>query len=416
MINPEIIRKNPEILKENIRRREINFDVEKLIELDNKRREFQVKIDKLRSELNKITDKIAEVVRSGESAEDLKQQAKQIREEIKFLEEQREEIEKEWKKTILLYPNIVHQSIPDKEPKVVKVKGEPYSEKYHKPHWEIGEKLGILNFERGSKLSGSGFTVLEGDGALLERALINFMIDTHTKRGYKEYFAPYIVKEEIMEGTGQLPKFAHDMYHIEEDNLWLIPTAEVTLVNLFRDEIIPEEKLTLNCVSYSACFRREAGSWGRETRGLIRQHQFNKVELVKISKPEDSYDELEKLLQDACHILDLLELPYRVVLLPANDIGFSATKTYDIEVWMPGYGQYLEISSCSNCEDFQARRAMIRLRRKNGKIEYVHTLNGSGVAIGRCLAAIIENYFVESWKIKVPEVLRDYVKKDFIGE
>jgi seryl-tRNA synthetase len=256
--------------------------------------------------------------------------------------------------------------------------------------------------------------VLEGNGALLERSLINFMIDTHRKRGYKEFFTPYIVKEEIMIGTGQLPKFAYDMYKIEGENLWLIPTAEVSLVNLFRDEIINEDELPIKCVAYSACFRKEAGSWGRETRGIIRQHQFNKVELVKITKPEESYEELEKLVEDACYILELLELPYRVVMLPANDIGFSASKTYDIEVWMPGYGKYLEISSCSNCEDFQARRAMIRIRRKNGKVEYAHTLNGSGLAIGRCVAAILENYLQKDGRVKVPEVLKKYMEKDYI--
>ncbi|GBD03094.1 Serine--tRNA ligase [bacterium HR19] len=416
MINPDLIKKNPDLLRENIRKRESNFDVELLIEKDMKRREIQMKIDSLRHELNSITDKIAELTRKNQNAEELKRKAKEIREEIKKCEEERKSVDAEWQNLILNYPNIVHESIPEKEPKIIKTWGEPKKEEFHIPHWEIGEKLKIMSEEKGAKLSGSGFTVMQGDGALLERALINFMLDTHTKNGYREIFTPYLVREEIMEGTGHLPKFAYDMYQIEKDNLWLIPTAEVTLVNLFREEIIPEDELTINCVAYSACFRREAGSWGRETRGIIRQHQFNKVELVKISKPEQSYDELENLVKDACRILELLNLPYRVVLLPANDMGFSASKTYDIEVWMPGLGKFVEISSCSNCEDFQARRAMIRLRRKNGKVEYVHTLNGSGVAIGRCLAAILENYLQKDGTVKVPPALTDYMKKSFIGK
>jgi len=414
MINPEIIKRNPEVLERNITRREIDFPLDELINLDRMRREVRLELDRKREALNKITDEIAELKRAGKDIEEKKEEAKKLHNEIKKLEEKLSEVDEKWKNLILNFPNIVADEIPDKEPKIVKVKGEPISYDYHRPHWEIGEKLGILNFKRGAKLSGSGFTVLEGDGALLERALINFMIDTHRKRGYKEFFTPYIVKEEIMIGTGQLPKFAYDMYKIEGENLWLIPTAEVSLVNLFRDEIINEDELPIKCVAYSACFRKEAGSWGRETRGIIRQHQFNKVELVKITKPEESYEELEKLVEDACYILELLELPYRVVMLPANDIGFSASKTYDIEVWMPGYGKYLEISSCSNCEDFQARRAMIRIRRKNGKIEYAHTLNGSGLAIGRCVAAILENYLQKDGRVKVPEVLKKYMEKDYI--
>lgn len=413
MINPDIIKRNPQILRDNIARREIDFDVDFLVKIDSERRAVQVEIDKKRGELNKITDEIEVLARDGKDISDLKEKAKKIREDIKTLEDRGEKIEKEWKKLILMFPNIVHQSVPDREIKVVKVKGEPFSESYHKPHWEIGEKIGI-DFRSGARISGSGFTVLLGVAAKLERALINFMIDEHLKRGYTEYFTPYLVKEEVMIGTGQLPKFSDDMYSIEKDNLWLIPTAEVSLVNIFRDTIIPEDKLTMNVVGYSACFRREAGAWGKETRGLIRQHQFNKVELVKISKPEDSYGEIEKLVQDACHILDLLELNYRVVLLPANDMGFSSAKTYDIEIWMPGYKNYLEISSCSNCEDFQSRRAMIRIRRKGGKVEYAHTLNGSGVAVGRCMAGIIENHLQKDGRIKIPEVLRDYMKLDYI--
>ncbi|MCS7213408.1 MAG: serine--tRNA ligase [Candidatus Calescibacterium sp.] len=413
MINPDIIKRNTQILYENLKRREIDYDVEKLIELDTKRRNIQVEIDKKRNELNRITEEIEILAREKKDISKYKEEARKIREEIKNLEEQKEQTEEQWKNLILFYPNIVHQSVPDREPKIVKVKGEPFSQDHHKPHWEFAEKIGI-DFKAGAKISGSGFTVLSGQAAKLERALINLMIDQHVKRGYTEYFTPYLVREEIMIGTGQLPKFSDDMYSIEKDNLWLIPTAEVPLVNIFRDTIIPEEKLNISIVGYSACFRREAGAWGKETRGLIRQHQFNKVELVKISKPEDSYNELEKLVDDACHILDLLELNYRVILLPANDMGFSASKTYDIEIWMPGYKNYLEISSCSNCEDFQARRTLTRLRRKSGKVELVHTLNGSGVAVGRCLAGIIETHLQKDGSIKIPEALRDYMKADYI--
>ncbi len=414
MINPELIKKSPEILFENVKKRKMNLNVSSLIDVDKRRRELKIIIESKRAELNKITEEIERLSRSGENTSELKEKARQIREEIKSKEEEAEKTEQDWLDKILNYPNIVHSSVPEDGLKVVKVKGEPHLPPHRKPHWEIGEKLGILDFKTGAKLSGSGFTVLKGMGAKLERALINFMIDTHTKRGYKEFFAPYLIKYETMVGTGQLPKFADDMYQVEKDNLWLIPTSEVTLVNIFRDSIIPESELTINCVTYSACFRREAGSWGRETRGIIRQHQFNKVELVKISKPEDSYQELEKLVEDACYILDLLEIPHRVVLLPADDLGFAASKTYDIEVWMPGLEKYLEISSCSNCEDFQSRRSKIRMRRKSGKIEYVHTLNGSGVAVGRCLAAILENYLQKDGRIKIPEVLQDYMQTSYI--
>ncbi|MGB9846753.1 MAG: serine--tRNA ligase, partial [Desulfotomaculales bacterium] len=279
-----------------------------------------------------------------------------------------------------------------------------------RPHWEIGEKLGILDFERGAKVSGARFIFSKGEGALLERALINFMLDTHTKEhGYVEVFPPFLVNRESMIGTGQLPKFAEDMFKVEGAEYYLIPTAEVPVTNLYRGEILDGEKLPVRHCAYSACFRAEAGAAGRETRGLIRQHQFNKVELVKFCREENSYEELEKLTRDAERILQLLGLPYRVVVLCTGDLGFSAAKTYDLEVWMPGAGEYREISSCSNFEDFQARRANIRYREGKGRVKFVHTLNGSGLAVGRTVAAILENYQQADGSVIVPEKLIPYM-------
>ncbi|HPU08352.1 MAG TPA: serine--tRNA ligase, partial [Candidatus Atribacteria bacterium] len=279
-----------------------------------------------------------------------------------------------------------------------------------RPHWEIGEGLDILDFERGAKIASSRFTVLKGEGAFLERALINFMLDLHTqKHHYREVFPPFLVNTKSLIGTGQLPKFYEDLYHCQDD-LHLIPTAEVPVTNLHSEEVLREEQLPLYYVAYSACFRREAGSYGKDVRGLIRQHQFNKVELVKFALPENSYEELESLLRDAEEVLQILNLPYRVVALCTGDLGFSASKTYDIEVWIPSQNRYREISSCSNFEDFQARRANIRFRNKEGKMRYVHTLNGSGLAVGRTLVAILENYQEEDGTVTIPEALRPYLR------
>lgn len=413
MIDPTLIKKDREKVEQTVRRRGIDFPLDSLFELDDKRRELKSKVDFLRSERNKISDEVGKKKAKGEDISELIKKARKLEDELKLAEAGSIEVEEKWKKLILNFPNIPHKSVPDSESAVVKTWGELVSLPHHKPHWEIGERLGILDFRRGANLSGSGFTVMMGHGALLERALVNFMIDLHIKHGYTEVFAPYLVNEDCMVGTGQLPKFEDDMYYTGE-RLFLIPTAEVTLVNLHRGEIIPEDKLPLKYVSYSACFRREAGSWGRDVRGIIRQHQFNKVELVKFTTPETSYDELEGIVHNACNVLEKLRIPYRVLLLPANDMGFSSAKTYDIEVWLPGHKRFIEISSCSNCEDFQARRVMARLRRRNGKIEYLHTLNGSGVAIGRCIVAILENYLKEDGSVEIPEVLRPYMGIDKI--
>jgi len=321
---------------------------------------------------------------------------------------------------MLRLPNLPHRSVPlgEDERQNVELRrwGEPRTFTFEpRPHWEIGEKLGILDFERGARLAGSRFTVTKGWGARLERALINFMLDLHRERGYEEVIPPHLVRPEILEGTGQLPKFEEDLYRCERDDLYLIPTAEVPLTNLFRGEILREEDLPVYLTAYTPCYRREAGSHGKDIRGIIRQHQFNKVELVKIVHPDTSYEELEKLTADAEEVLRLLGLPYRTVELCTGDLGFSASKTYDIEVWFPSQRRYREVSSCSNCEDFQARRMNTRFRDSRGRNRFVHTLNGSGLAVGRTLAALLENYQREDGTVEVPEVLRDYLKAEVIG-
>jgi seryl-tRNA synthetase len=315
---------------------------------------------------------------------------------------------------LLRIPNLPHPSVPigkDENDNVeIRRWGEPPKFDFEpKPHWELGEKLGILDFERGTKLSGSRFVVKRGLGAKLVRALVNFMLDLHGERGYVEMYVPHLVKPEILIGTGQLPKFEEDLFKCERDNLYLIPTAEVPLTNLHREEILREEDLPLYYTAYTPCYRREAGSYGRDVKGLIRLHQFDKVELVKITKSEDSYGELEKLVNDAERVLQELELPYRVVELCTGDLGFSAAKTYDLEVWLPSYNRYREISSCSNCEDFQARRMKLRYKTKEGKNVLCHTLNGSGLAVGRTLAAILENYQQEDGSVVIPKALRPYL-------
>lgn len=341
---------------------------------------------------------------------------RQVGDHIKQLDEQIRQLEEELDGLLLSMPNVPHESVPvgQSEEDNVEVRrwGEPRSFPFApKPHWDIADQLGLLDFERAAKVAGSRFVFYKGLGARLERALINFMLDIHLDEfGYQEVWPPYLVNRASMIGTGQLPKFAEDAFHLDSEDYFLIPTAEVPVTNLHRDEILAADDLPLYYAAYSACFRAEAGSAGRDTRGLIRQHQFNKVELVKFVKPEDSYAELETLTRQAETILQRLGLPYRVVALCTGDLGFSAAKTYDIEVWLPSYGTYREISSCSNFEAFQARRANIRFRREpNAKPEYVHTLNGSGLAIGRTVAAILENYQQEDGSVVIPEALRPYM-------
>ncbi|MGB9750467.1 MAG: serine--tRNA ligase [Caldisericia bacterium] len=422
MLDIKFIRKNPEIVRESLKNRGYSEDIlDEFLRVDKEKLSLLKEFEDLKHELNNKSKIIGEMRKKGEDIGDLLLESKNLSDSIEDIKEKLKDTEDTLNDIVLRIPNIPHESVPigpdEKSNVEIRKNGEIRKFDFEiKPHWDIGENLGILDFERASKLSGSRFSLYKGLGATLERALINFMLDLHTKKhGYKEIFPPFLVRSDIMVGTGQLPKFGEDMYKVLDEDLWLVPTAEVPLTNLHKDEILNEDELPKYYVSYTACFRKEAGAAGRDTRGLIRVHQFNKVELVKIVKPENSYDELEKLVLDAEDVLKSLNLPYRVVLLSTGDMaGFSASKTYDIEVWMPSYNRYVEISSCSNCTDFQARRMNTKFRRKSGDIEFVHTLNGSGVAIGRCFAAVLENNQNEDGSISIPEVLIPYIGIDKI--
>ncbi|HPB33621.1 MAG TPA: serine--tRNA ligase [Caldisericia bacterium] len=422
MLDVRFIRKNPEVVRESLKNRGYSDDIlDDFLRIDKERLSLLKEFEDLKHELNNKSKIIGEMKKRGEDIGELLLESKNLSDNIENLKEKLKETEDILNDIVLRIPNIPHETVPigldEKSNVEIRKFGEIRKFDFEiKPHWEIGENLGILDFERASKLSGSRFFLNKDLGASLERALINFMLDLHIKKnGYKEIFPPFLVRGDIMVGTGQLPKFIDDMYKIEGEDLWLIPTAEVPLTNIHKDEILNEDELPKYYVAYTACFRKEAGAAGRDTKGLIRVHQFNKVELVKLVKPENSFDELEKLVIEAEDVLKELNLPYRVVLLSTGDMaGFSASKTYDIEVWMPSYGRYVEISSCSNCTDFQARRMNTKFRRKSGEIEFIHTLNGSGVAIGRCLAAVIENYQNEDGSVKIPEVLIPYIGTDKI--
>jgi len=421
MLDIELLRKNPEFVKERLRLRKEDYPrlVDEALRLDEERRSILKELEALRAERNALSKEIGKRKSKGEQTAELEGKVKEIKEKIEGLEAQLSKVEEQLKGVMLSIPNIPHQSVPvgKDETENVEVRrwGVPRDFDFEpKAHYEIGEALGILDFERGASLSGSRFTVMWGWGAKLERALINFMLDFHTSRGYKEVWVPHLVKPEILEGTGQLPKFEEDLYFCERDGLYLIPTAEVPLTNLFRDTILEEKDLPIYLTAYTPCYRREAGAYGKDIRGIIRQHQFDKVELVKIVHPDTSDQELEKLTADAEEILKLLGLPYRVVALCTGDLGFASAKTYDIEVWFPSQNKYREISSCSNCTDFQARRMNTRFKDSEGRKRFVHTLNGSGLAVGRTLAAILENYQQKDRSVIVPEVLRDYLKADVI--
>ncbi len=384
--------------------------------MDQQKRELIVQSEELKKQRNMVSREISELKKAKQDAQDKIMEMRRVGEKIKQLDEEIRQLDRKMNQILLTIPNIPHESVPvgqsEEENMPVRYWGEiPQFSFKAKPHWEIGQALNIIDFERAAKVSGSRYVYYLGLGAQLERALINFMLDLHTtEHGYQEVVTPFIVQRESMIGTGQLPKFAEDAYRVEEEDSYLIPTTEVPLVNYFRDEILANEDLPINVTGYSPCFRSEAGSAGRDTRGIIRLHQFHKVELVKIVHPESSYDELEKLVTHAEQILQKLELPYRVVSLCTGDLGFSATKTYDIEVWLPSANMYREISSCSNCEDFQARRASIRFRRHvKRKPEFVHTLNGSGLAVDRTIAAILENYQQEDGTVRIPKVLQPYM-------
>ncbi|MEG1560147.1 MAG: serine--tRNA ligase [Clostridia bacterium] len=421
MLDIKKIRENPEALKEGMRkRRNKGASVTKLLSADEQRRELMTKSETKKARKNEVSALIPKLKKNGENTDELMAEMKITSSEIKTLDDEIALLDEELKLMLLSIPNIPHESVPEglDENDNVSVRSFMEPTKFNflpKAHWDIGDALGILDFQTAAKVTGSRFTFYKGMGARLERALINFFMDTHANFGYTEILPPYMVNRASMTGTGQLPKFEEDAFKVTDTEYFMIPTAEVPVTNMHRDEIIPTEQLPIKYCAYSACFRSEAGSAGRDTRGLIRQHQFNKVELVEFSFPENSYDELERLTNDAERILQLLKLPYRVRLLSTGDLGFSSAKTYDLEVYMPSYEKYVEISSCSNFEDFQARRANIRFKRdKNSKTEFVHTLNGSGLAVGRTVAAILENYQTESGAVEIPEVLREYMRTDFI--
>jgi len=415
VLDARFVRQNLKAVGEALRSRGVEVDLDRFTQLDERRRELLVAVEQLKGVRNRTSEEIAELKRTGVDAQDKVLAMRRLSEEIKKLDGEIAGVEAALTDFMLDVPNLPHQSVPrgkdEKDNVVVRSWGDlPAFEFEPKSHWDLGTGLDILDFERGVKLAESRFTLLKGLGAQLERALINFMLDLHTREhGYTEVFPPILVNPGCMMGTGQLPKFTEELYRCADDDLYLIPTAEVPVTNIHRDEILDEDILPLKYTAYTPCFRREAGAAGKETRGVIRQHQFNKVELVKFARPEESYDELEKLTRDAEEVLRRLGLHYRVVALCTADLGFSASKTYDLEVWMPSYDAYKEVSSCSNFEDFQARRTNIRCRTRNKKVKFIHTLNGSGLAIGRTLAAIIENCQQKDGSVIIPQVLRPYL-------
>lgn len=417
MLDIKLVRNNPEAVVESLgKRRGDTGLVDAVLNLDKEKRELLAESEQLKNRRNVVSDEIAQMKKTGGDAQSKIVEMREVSQTIKEMDEKLRGLDERIGEIVMGIPNILHESVPegecDAENQVIREWGSPTEFDFEpNAHWAIGEDLDVLDFERGSKVSGARFTVSKDQGARLERALVNFMLDLHTREhGYIEVFTPFMVNGSSMEGTGQLPKFAEDMFKIEGTDFYMIPTAEVPVTNLYREEIIPEAELPIWHCAYSACFRAEAGAAGRDTRGLIRQHQFNKVELVKFVHPDNSYEELENLTTNAERVLELLELPYRTVTLCSGDVGFSSAKTYDLEVWMPSQDTYREISSCSNFEDFQARRANIRFKPGNGgKPMFVHTLNGSGVAVGRTVAAILENYQEEDGTVEVPEVLVPYM-------
>mgnify|MGYP001627057908 CR=1 FL=1 len=423
MLDIKFVRANPEKVKKALEKREYKIDFDEFLSLEKERLGLLRKIEQKRAIRNSVSQEIANLKRTkvdNDTIDKLIAEMRKLGDELATAEGRLREIEERLENLMLLFPNIPHHTVPvgkdENENVEIRRWGEPPKFDFEPMnHWDIGELLGIIDFERASKIAGSRFAIMKGLGARLERALINFMLDLHTQNGYIEVFPPLLVNRASMTGTGQLPKFEEDLFRIVEPEFYLIPTAEVPLTNFHREEILSEDDLPIYYVSYTPCFRREAGSHGKDVRGLIRQHQFNKVELVKFVKPEDSYEELESLTMDAEDVLQKLGLPYRVVALCTGDLGFASAKTYDIEVWLPGQERYREISSCSNFEDFQARRANIRFRRRGKKgTEFVHTLNGSGLAIGRTLVAILENYQQKDGSVVVPEVLRSYMGVEVI--
>ena len=414
MLDLKLIRENQERVAKALRDRRQDIDIQQALDLDKDKREKLALVEDLKRQRNEASKAIGLVKRQGGDMGAEMARMKDVSDEIEARDLEIRAIDEKLTGLLLNIPNIPHESVPvgagEQDNPVVRTWGQPRAFDFTPlNHWDIGENLGIMDFDRAGKIAGARFVVMKGAGARLERALINFMLDLQTSRGYTEMLPPFMVNRDSMTGTGQLPKFEEDLFHVD-DGLLLIPTAEVPVTNYHRGEILREEDLPIKYAAYTPCFRKEAGSYGKDTRGLIRQHQFDKVELVKFARPETSYEELERLLNDAEEVLKRLELPYRVVTLCTGDLGFSAAKTYDIEVWLPGQGRYREISSCSNFEDFQARRAEIRYRPAGGKgTSLVHTLNGSGLAVGRTLVAVLENYQQADGTVGVPEALRQYM-------
>lgn len=419
MLDIKFIRENPDKVKKAISDRGLKLDLDEFLTLDEKRRKLLVEVEQLKNKKNIVSDEIGKMLKEKKDVKQKISEMKIVSQKIDEIDEKVEEIEQKITKISYLIPNIPHSSTPigkdSTSNKVVKEWGNiPQFDFKPRDHMELAELLDIIDFQRATKITGTAFVLYKGLGAKLERALINFMLDLHTKKhGYTEVFPPFLVNRQSMTGTGQLPKLEEDMYRLKDDDLFLVPTAEVPLTNIFRDEVLNDEDLPIYYTAYTACFRREAGSYGKDTRGLSRVHQFDKVELVKFVKPETSYEELEKLRGDAEEVIQLLELPYRVVVLCTGDLSFAASKCYDIELWAPGSGRYLEVSSCSNFEDFQARRANIRYKRSTvhgpRSTEYVHTLNGSGVALARLVIAILEVHQQKDGSIIIPEALRPYM-------
>ena len=420
MLDFKQVRDNPDAVKAGLRRRGMELDLAEFLALDEKRRRAQQEVEELRRKRNEASEEIGRLKKSGVQADDKVAEMRSVGDSIAQHEREMRETEEAQRNFLLTIPNIPHASVPEGTDESGNVEVRRWSPQgtepptlpfTPKPHWDLAEYLDIIDFDRAAKISGARFALYKGLGARLERALINFMLDLHTtEHGYLETLPPFMVNRASMTATGQLPKFEEELFRVENGTYFLIPTAEVPVTNIHRDEILSDDSLTLKYTAFTPCFRREAGSYGKDTRGLIRQHQFNKVELVKFARPEESYGELESLLADAEEVLKRLNLAYRVITLCTGDMGFSAAKTYDIEVWLPGQGRYREISSCSNFEDFQARRGNIRYRPKGTKkTEFVHTLNGSGLAVGRTVVAILENYQQADGTVEIPEVLRHYM-------
>ena len=422
MLDIKVIRENPDKVKAALKTRNADYDsyIDEILEIDEKRRKISTETDALKAEQNKVSKQIPVMKKNGENTDAVMAEMKEIAEKIKEANAVISELEAKQKDTLLSIPNIPSETTPvgkdDSDNVEVRKWGEPTKFDFEPlAHWDIGKNLDILDPETAAKVTGARFHFYKGLGARLERAIISYFLNTHTENGYTEIMPPYMVNRASMTGTGQLPKFEEDVFRVANNDYFLIPTAEVPVTNIHRDEILSADQLPISYCAYSACFRAEAGSAGRDQRGLIRQHQFNKVELVKFANPENSYEELEKLTNDAERVLQGLGLPYRVVALSSGDIGFSSAKTYDIEVWMPSYNRYVEISSCSNFVDYQARRAAIRFKNNpKDKAQFVHTLNGSGVAVGRTVAAILENFQNADGTVTIPEALRPFMGTDVI--